>query len=131
MILMPAVAIAAALAGCSGGSSPAVDDAGSACSPVTPPATCPSPPPSYSGEIGFIVATFCGKAECHGSSAGVSVHNFTSYDGIVADRLTFAREAALCPSSSMGMPPAGSDQPSEQQRIALVTWAGICKAPNN
>lgn len=130
-ILVPAMAIAAAVAGCSGGSASAVDDAGTACTPVTPPATCPSPPPSYSSQISFIVADFCSEPQCHGSSAGVSVHDFTTYNGIFADRLTFAREAALCPSSSMGMPPTGYPQPTEAQRMALVAWAGICKAPNN
>jgi hypothetical protein len=129
ILIVLAVGIASALAGCSGGSASPTDDGG-ACTSVTAPTACPASPPSYNGEIKYVVANFCAEPQCHGSSAGVSVHDFTTLKGIVDDRLTFATEAARCP-SAMGMPPAGYPQPTTAQRLDLVTWAGICKAPNN
>ena len=93
--------------------------------------SCPTPPPSYDTEISFIVANDCAGAKCHSSGGAESVHDFTTYEGVVNDRLTFAQQVALCPTSSSGMPPLGYPQPTQEQRAALVTWAGICKAPNN
>jgi hypothetical protein len=124
-------ALAGAAPGCSGGGAASSDEAGSGCMPVDPPATCPSPPPSYNGEIKFIVANDCAQAKCHSSGGAESVHDFTTYKGVFADRLTFAMQVALCPSSSSGMPPLGYPQPTAAQRLALVTWASTCSAPDN
>ena len=131
--LLACVAVTAlALAlGCSGGSAAPGDDAGSECTPVEPPATCPSPPPSYKNEIQFVVASDCAGAKCHSDGGAESVHDFTTYQGIYGDRLTFAQQVSLCPSSSSGMPPLGYPQPTAAQRLDLIAWAGICKAPNN
>lgn len=133
-----AAALASAAAGCGGSSSgsaaPGSDDAGAAgadCKPVVIPTSCPSPPPSYKSEISFIVANYCAGAKCHSEGGAESVHDFTTYEGIVNDCLTFAQQVALCPMQSMGMPPLGSPQPTEEQRLDLATWAGVCRAPNN
>jgi hypothetical protein len=99
--------------------------------PIDPPATCPSPPPSYKNEIAFIVANDCAGANCHVAGGGESVHDFTTYQGVYADHLTFAQQVALCPSSSSGMPPLGYPQPTAAQRADLVAWASICGAPDN
>jgi hypothetical protein len=131
-----AAALACAAVGCSGGSATSSSEAGSdgsgsECKPVDVPTSCPSPPPSYKNEIAFIVANDCAGAKCHSDGGGGSVHDFTTYQGIVHDRLTFAQQVALCPMASSGMPPPGSPQPTAEQRLALVTWAGICRAPDN
>ena len=98
--------------------------------PVDPPATCPSAPPSYANEISFIVAEYC-VAKCHAPGGSESVHNFTTYTGVFDDHLTCAAQLARCPSSSGGMPPLGYSQPTAAQRLDLITWASICKAPDN
>ena len=134
MFLVPlaAAALAALTAACSGSSAPSGDDAGSECMPIDPPpATCPSPPPSYNGEIAFIVATHCDAMNCHGGTASGSVHDFTTYKGVHDDRFTFAQQVALCPSTSGGMPPPGYPQPTRDQRLALIAWATVCGAPDN
>ncbi len=130
-----AAALASAAAGCSGSSdgsaAPGSDDAGAECEPLAIPMSCPSPPPSYKTDISFLVANYCAGPKCHSSGGAESVHDFTTYEGIVNDRLTFAQQVALCPMASMGMPPLGSPQPTEEQRLELATWAGVCRAPNN
>jgi hypothetical protein len=126
-----AVALAGAPLGCSSADSATPIDAGAACMPLNPPATCPSPPPSYKGEIQFIVADYCAQAKCHAPGGAESVHDFTTYQGVFDDHLTFAEQLAMCPSSSSGMPPLGYPQPTAAQRLDLITWASVCKAPDN
>jgi hypothetical protein len=121
--------VAVAALACSGGSVAPGDDAG--CMPVDAPATCPSPPPSYKSEIAFIVAYDCTGAKCHSEGGAESVHDFTTYKGVYGDHLTIANQVMQCPSSSSGMPPLGYSQPTTAQRLALVTWASICGAPDN
>lgn len=126
-----ATALLASIAACGGGSSTAAGDDAGQCMPVVPPTTCPSPPPSYKNEIQYIVASSCAGAKCHQDGGAESVKDFTTYQGLSADHLTVAQQVALCPSSSSGMPPPGYPQPTAAQRLALVAWAGICRAPNN
>jgi hypothetical protein len=121
---MTAVALASAL-GCSGGSA-AASDAGQVCMPVDAPATCPSPPPSYKGEIQYVVANYCAQSTCHAPGGAVSVHSFENYEGVYGDHLTFAVQLSMCL-----MPPAGYPQPTPAQRLDLITWASTCKAPDN
>ncbi len=118
-----AVALASAL-GCSGGSAVA-SDAATACMPVDAPTTCPSPPPSYKGEIQFVIADYCAQSTCH-APGGVSKHSFTTYAGVYGDHLTFAEQLSMCL-----MPPAGYPQPTAAQRLDLITWASVCKAVDN
>jgi hypothetical protein len=128
LLACAATALAWSAFGCSG-SSASAGDAAPACTPVTPPTTCPSPPPSYASEISFIVASDC--AACHAPGGVDAKHDFTTYEGIVGDRLTFAQQVSLCPTSSSGMPPLGYPQPTTEQRTDLIAWATVCGAPNN
>ena len=91
----------------------------------------PTPPPSYSGEISSVVANYCAVPMCHSSGGAESVHDFDDVPGRLQRPADVAQQVALCPTSSSGMPPPGYRQPTQQQRLDLVTWAGICKAPNN
>jgi hypothetical protein len=128
-----AVAIACVALACSGGSAaPGGDDGGeAACMPINPPSTCPSPPPSYKSDISFIVANDCAVPKCHSSGGLASVRDFTTYKGLYGDHGTVAMQVSLCPMASSGMPPPGYPQPTAAQRLALVTWASICGAPDN
>jgi hypothetical protein len=130
-LMLAAVTASSSAAGCSGGSAAPVDEAGSACMPIDPPTICPSPPPSYKNEIQFLVADFCAGAKCHSPGGAESVHDFTTRQGIYDDRLTFAQQLTLCPSSSSGMPPLGYPQPTTAQRSALIAWAAVCGSPDN
>src|SRR6516164_5001584 len=110
---------AAAGAACGGGSAGPSDDAGQ-CMPVTPPPTCPSPPPSYQNEIRFVVAGHCAQSLCHADGGAEAAKDFTTYQGLAADHLTVAFVVAQCPSSPM--PPPGYPQLTTAQRLALATW---------
>ncbi len=57
-----AAALASVAAGCGGDSASPSDDAGPPCMVVVPPTSCPTPPPSYSGEISSVVANYCAGA---------------------------------------------------------------------
>jgi hypothetical protein len=98
---------------------------------VVPPTTCPSPPPSYKNEIAPIVANYCAESTCHTRGGLEQAKDFTTYQGLSGDHLTVAQQVALCPSTSSGMPPPAYPQPTMAQRLDLVTWAGVCRAPNN
>jgi mono/diheme cytochrome c family protein len=119
-------ALAGAATAC-GGSAASGGDAGE-CMPVDIPATCPSPPPSYKDTIAFLVADYCAK--CHSPGGAESGKDFTTYQGLANEHVTVTYVVGLCP-SSMGMPPPGYPQPTAAQRLALVTWADPCRAPNN
>jgi hypothetical protein len=124
------VAILAVACG-GGGSAASGDDAGSECMPIDPPATCPTPPPSYKNEISFVIANDCASAKCHAEGGAEHVHDFTTYAGVYGDHITIGMQVGLCPSLSSGMPPPGYPQPTAAQRLDLVTWAVPCRAPNN
>jgi hypothetical protein len=111
LVSAAAAAVGASLSGC-GGESAAPGDAGPVCMPIDPPASCPSPPPSYKKEIAFVVANDCAGANCHAAGGAESVHDFTTYEGVFAD-------------------PLGYPQPTATQRADLVAWASVCGAPDN
>jgi hypothetical protein len=123
-------ALASLVAACAGSNTAPGNDAGQ-CMPVVPPTTCPSPPPSYKNEIAAIVATHCLGSNCHSQGGAEGARDLATYQGLSADRPTVAFEVELCPSTSSGMPPPGYPQPTMAQRLDLVTWAGVCRAPNN
>jgi hypothetical protein len=87
--------------------------------------SCPSPPPSWSGEVRGIVAAVCGN--CH-ADGGVeqSAFDFSTYQKVAGNQ-----EAMLLQLSSCAMPPAdaGVLLPSAD-RQTLLAWL-VCNAPNN
>jgi hypothetical protein len=126
---MAAVAVTGAALGCSGGGA-AANDARAACVPVDSPTACPSPPPSYNGEIKFVVANYCASAECHAPGGAASAQDFTTYQGLFRVHLTIAMQVGGCPSNG-GMPPVDSRQLTAAQRLDLITWVSACKAVDN
>ena len=125
LVSLATAVLASSVAGC-GGSSAAPGDDGGRCMPVTVPTTCPSPPPSYKGEIQSIVSANCLGMSCHQKGGAESVKDFSTYQGLAADHLTVAQQVEVCL-----MPPPGYQQPTAAARLALVTWAVVCQAPNN
>ncbi len=94
--------------------------------------TCPSSPPSWKTDVQPIVVKYC--YGCHGPG-GVeeSTLNYSTYQGVVKNRVTIADQIRICPISvGNGMPPPDAgQQPTSAEREALYTWALTCSAPNN
>jgi hypothetical protein len=87
------------------------------------PAACPSPAPSWSGDIAAIMAARC--AACHAPGGSVSEKPLTTYAEVYQRRVTVLTEVYGCL-----MPPAGADPLSAAERQDLLGWL-VCGAPNN
>jgi mono/diheme cytochrome c family protein len=86
------------------------------------PASCPGTPPSYPTEIAPIITTRC--ASCHGPGGESANRDFTTYDGIFAERTTILTQVYSC-----RMPPAGAPAVAPSERAALLAWL-VCGAPS-
>ncbi len=93
--------------------------------PNDEPAACPSPAPSFSGQVQAIFQTKCGA--CHAPG------------GVKADTplLTYAqvspagtRTSILTRIERCEMPQAGAPQLTPAERAALLGWL-VCHGPNN
>lgn len=128
MILLVAPALAAALlVACPGSSGGGGDDDAGGDAPTCPrdlPDACPSPPPSFKGEIAGIIARRCGA--CH-TDGGVAqpTHDFSTYEKIAAQRSAMLNQVYGC-----RMPPADASAPDPAERAALLGWL-VCRAPDN
>ena len=126
---------ACALGGCQEGAaadpelgtaSVAVDEIAPA--PVCPhdlPSACPSPAPSWSADVGGIVASVCGQ--CH-TDGGVeqSSFDFSTYQDVYMERGSMLDQVYAC-----AMPPSDAGVTlSLEEREALLGWL-VCNAPNN
>lgn len=121
------VAVAAAI-GCdaspSGGSAPD-------CSQLTVPSACPTPAPSWKGEVYGLFQTYC--TQCHGAGGvAANVVPMAIYQDVFANRTRIWSAVYRC---SM---PGGQDAgvapqafPSLAERQAMITWADLCGAPDN
>jgi len=97
------------------------------CPFVTP--VCPTPPPSYSGQVRAVIQTFC--LGCHAPGGQESVRPFTTYDEIFANGDLSVNVGPMQRQLlSCQMPPATSAQPTPDEKAALVGWL-TCGAPNN
>lgn len=103
-----------------GGSSPSEADAGGC--PSDLPAGCPGTAPSYSQKVAPVIASRC--ATCHGPGGTEPNHDFTTYDGVFAERATILTQVYSC-----AMPLAGSPQLAAGEREAVLAWL-VCGAPN-
>jgi hypothetical protein len=120
-----AVALAAALLGCSGGSA-----APSAMCPNEGNLTCPSAsdggagPPSYKSDVQPIFASRC--YGCHGPG-GIEVASIdlTTYHDVVANTEDVVGQVGECM-----MPPPDAGQPTLAERQTLFEWIA-CGEPNN
>jgi hypothetical protein len=120
MRLACAVLAASSMGGCQGADS---ESTPFVC-PDDLPAACPSPPPSWSGQVQAIVDQSCGP--CH-LAGGVeqSVFDFSSYSGVSRSQGSMLVQVNAC-----AMPPADAGPLSAIDRTALLGWL-VCKAPEN
>jgi hypothetical protein len=121
----PVLALAlGGLAAC--GTTPGDASDGGSC--PAPPATCPSPPPSWSTDVQPIVDRSC--APCHFPPAiPAQKHNFSSYAGIYSQRGSVL--GAVSTGEMCRMPAAGGNVPlSLADREKLLAWL-VCGAQQN
>ncbi|MCL2449905.1 MAG: hypothetical protein FWD17_13245 [Polyangiaceae bacterium] len=89
------------------------------------PSSCPSPMPSWSGQVETIVATACGS--CH-ADGGIeqAAFDFSTYQGVFGNRGPILTQVYSC-----AMPPSDAGVTlTHPDRATLVAWLW-CKAPNN
>jgi len=125
-MLIVALAVSTALVGLAG-CSPSSDSPDAAC-PNDLPASCPTPPPSWSNDVAPLVDKYC--LACHGDG-GIAqpLFDFTTYQNVYANRMEITHQFYAClmpPSDASPLPPV----PSTAEREMLLAWLK-CGAPNN
>jgi hypothetical protein len=108
---------ALATAGACGG--PAID-----CPNDVPP-SCPSPAPSFSGEVQGVIQSRCAPS-CHEPGGQEENRPLQRY----ADQIYPQRKQMLLQVGSCRMPLAGATPLTADERQALLGWL-VCGAPNN
>jgi hypothetical protein len=127
-----AVCVATCLAGCgassgSGGGGPPPPD----CTTLVAPSACPSPAPSWKGEVQGLFHTYC--QQCHGTGGvAYGVVPMQTYADVSNNRTRIWEATYNC---SM---PGGQDAgvapmayPTIAERQTMIEWADVCNAPNN
>ena len=100
------------------------DSTGAPACPADLPSTCPTPAPTWSGQVQGIVNTRCGK--CHGDGGTQASDIFLgSYGAVYSERGSALSQVYGC-----RMPPATEPQPTLAEREALLGWF-VCGAQNN
>jgi hypothetical protein len=110
----------------SGGGPPPPD-----CSTLVAPSSCPSPAPSWKGDVQQLFHTYC--LQCHGvGGVAVSQVPMATYQDVANNRTRIWEAIYNC-----GMP-GGQDAgvapdlyPTIAERQTMVAWADVCGAPNN
>jgi uncharacterized membrane protein len=116
-LVLPLLAWAGlAAAGCGG------DDPAISC-PNDQPAACPSPEPSFSGQVAAIIQSRC--AVCHAPGGQEPTRPFQTYAQISAQRGPILNQVSTC-----RMPLAGATPLTDEERQALLGWL-VCRAPDN
>jgi hypothetical protein len=105
-----------------GGDAAATDGDGPGPCPSDLPASCPGPAPSFPNDVTPIMTTRC--TSCHGPSGPEANHDFTTYDGVYAERATILSQVYSC-----RMPPAGAPELAGGERAILLAWL-VCGAPS-
>ena len=88
------------------------------------PEVCLQPAPSYTTKIAPIVASRCLGCHDEGGIAG-SRWVLSSYEAVYARRGAVLNQVYTC-----SMPTPDAEQPSPDERAALLQWL-VCSAPNN
>jgi uncharacterized membrane protein len=88
------------------------------------PASCPSPAPSFSGEVQGIIQSRC--VPCHAPGGQEQNRPLQSYDQQIYPQ----RRMILSQVASCRMPLAGAPPLTPEERQALLGWL-VCGAPNN
>jgi hypothetical protein len=88
------------------------------------PDTCPSPSPSWSGEVSALIQMYC--ESCHAPGGAAFTKPLTSYSQVFGLRGPVLNQVNACV-----MPPADAPlQLPESARKDIVTWL-VCGAMNN
>jgi mono/diheme cytochrome c family protein len=93
--------------------------------PNDEPASCPSPIPSFSGQVQAIFETKCGA--CH-APGGLKADTPLLTWAQISPPLT--RTSVLVRIVRCEMPKAGAPPLTEDERLALLGWL-VCGGPNN
>lgn len=130
-LVLPVVVLA-----CSGGGGGAEPDAAPTCPNLVIPDTCPTgaadaggdalAPPSWKKDVEPLIERYC--ISCHSpGGAGDSTEDYTTYAGVKKAGTAIGGQVYKCL-----MPLAGAGaQPTPVERLTLITWALVCRAPNN
>jgi mono/diheme cytochrome c family protein len=92
--------------------------------PNDEPTSCPSPEPSFSGQVQAIFQSKCGA--CHAPGGMKADKPFLTYAQIKPASTSILTRVERCE-----MPQVGATPLTEEERLALLAWIGICGAPNN
>lgn len=87
------------------------------------PASCPSGAPGYAATIAPLVQARC--ATCHAPGGQAADRPLDTYDDVFARRSAVLNQVYGCK-----MPPAGSPQPTAEERSDLLAWL-VCGAPDD
>ena len=79
--------------------------------------------PSYATDIEPIISNYC--LTCHAPTGEAGDHPLQTYQNVFTLRGSVLDQVNLCK-----MPQAGYEQPTTDERVALLTWL-VCGAPNN
>jgi uncharacterized membrane protein len=91
--------------------------------PNDAPQSCPSPAPSYAGEVQAIIQSRC--VPCHAPGGQEAIKPLLTYMEAYNLRVMMLTQVASC-----RMPLAGAPQLSPDERQTLMGWI-VCGAPNN
>jgi mono/diheme cytochrome c family protein len=91
------------------------------------PASCPTPAPSYSGQVAAIIHDKCGA--CHVPGGVEAKTPLETYAEVLRLR-TPSGNAILDQVYNCVMPQVGAPQLTSDERQALLTWC-VCDDPNN
>jgi uncharacterized membrane protein len=91
--------------------------------PNDAPESCPSPAPSYSGQVQAIIQSRC--TTCHAPGGLEPTKPLQTYTQVNDLRLMLLTQVASCRMPLSGAPPLSPDE-----RQALLGWL-VCGAPNN
>jgi hypothetical protein len=94
------------------------------------PPTCPTPAPSWKGEVQGLVEMYCGQCHQNGSSASAQL-NLSNYADVYANRSKCWYQIEMCWMPNVGGNPAPLAYPSPAERQTMVTWMDVCDAPDN
>jgi hypothetical protein len=122
--------LALVLLACSGGSSGSGGVAPPDCTDLVAPSSCPSPPPSWKGEVQGLVEAYC--LQCHGNGGIAQAQaNLATYDDVFMNRTRLWEAVYNCSMPNTDASPAPLEYPTLAQRSTIITWADPCNAPDN
>lgn len=101
------------------------------CSTLVAPSSCPTPAPSWHGEVQQLFHAYC--LQCHGTGAvAYDIVPMQTYQDVANNRTRIWEATYTC--SMPGGEDAGVSPlayPTIAERATMIAWADACGAPNN